>query len=203
MEGESAINSNSVTMITPPRTYSHPIALGLAVLVLHLMPFDAQAQPRYVTLTFGSEGTTGGQPVQLTVAPDEVAELVSYPASTGWNSELRIQVGGGTHSYWPQKTFQNSSTGPVDPLFVAGPATITLRGIGGATDGNHGLCTFRILPDATSIDRTVLLPPSTNLTSVTLESSTNLVSWTTATNGVYGPVPAALFLRIKVAAVHQ
>lgn len=64
-------------------------------------------------------------------------------------------------------------------------------------NGQSALCTVRVSPEAFPPDRAVLVAPGTNQTRVTLECSTNLLNWFTATNGIYGPLPEAKFFRIK------
>ena len=81
----------------------------------------------------------------------------------------------------------------LDPLIVAGPATIRL-----ISSGQGTLATFRLTPEAFPPDRTMLIPPGTNQVRLALECSTNLVEWFPATNGVYGPLPVAKFFRIKL-----
>jgi hypothetical protein len=45
-------------------------------------------------------------------------------------------------------------------------------------------------------DKTLITLPGTNSCTVTLEGSTDLVHWSTATNGTY-TVPQAMFFRIR------
>ncbi len=42
-----------------------------------------------------------------------------------------------------------------------------------------------------------MLAPGTNQVFVTLESSTNLLNWSDATNGVYGSPDTARFFRLR------
>jgi len=74
---------------------------------------------------------------------------------------------------------------------VAGPATITPDYVG-------ALLTVKITPESYDPNKTLIVPPGTNQVMITLESSTNLVSWSTATNGVYGSPDAARFFRIRM-----
>jgi len=76
-----------------------------------------------------------------------------------------------------------------DPIVIAGPALITLSTFG----PRSGYCTVRLTPDSYPPDKALLVPPGTNLVSVALECSTNLVQWTAATNGVYGSPTEAKF----------
>jgi hypothetical protein len=84
------------------------------------------------------------------------------------------------------------STGTVARgTIVAGPALIT-------DDGGGALLTVKLTPDTYDVNKTVILPPSTNQVRIALESSTNLVNWADATNGVYGSPDFARFFRIRM-----
>lgn len=84
------------------------------------------------------------------------------------------------------------STGTVARgTIVAGPALIT-------NDGGGAILTVKITPDTYDVNKTVILPPSTNQVHIALESSTNLVNWADATNGVYGSPDFARFFRIRM-----
>ena len=60
------------------------------------------------------------------------------------------------------------------------------------------MLTVKIIPETYDVNKTVILPPTTNQVQVTMESSTNLVTWVTATNGIYGSPDSARFFRIKL-----
>ncbi len=136
----------------------------------------ARAEPRYVTLEvrFPAPGTN-----TLTLTEYETAELVSFPTVAN-PRQLWFKRGGD----WYLRQDTNA-------LIIAGPATIELRGTG-------GLATFRIYPESYPPDKAVLVAPGAGGAAITLECSTNLVAWQTATNGIYTNQPAAKFFRIKL-----
>jgi hypothetical protein len=137
-----------------------------------------------VTLTTEQTETTNGV-AEITVGSYEVAELLSLHGNRCYLEVVR-----------DAKTIPCE---PNKPVVVAGPATIRLTAyytLG--TPKGLGFCTFRISPEAFPPDRTILLPPGTNQARIALECSTNLVHWSAATNGVYGPLPEAKFFRIKL-----
>lgn len=74
---------------------------------------------------------------------------------------------------------------------VAGPATIT-------QDWSGAILTVKITADTYDVNKTLILPPGTNQVYITLESSTNLVNWADATNGLYGSPDVARFFRIRM-----
>ena len=78
-------------------------------------------------------------------------------------------------------------------LVVKGPATFKL--VGGASPT---LLTLKVMPEAYPPDKSVIVAPTTNQVQITLESSTNLVNWASATNGVYGSPDEARFFRIHL-----
>lgn len=84
-----------------------------------------------------------------------------------------------------------SSVGDV----LRGPATFQLNGI--SAFSAHGF-TLKITPVSFPPNQTLIVPPSTNQVQVSMESSTNLVNWATATNGVYGSPDEARFFRLKM-----
>ena len=81
------------------------------------------------------------------------------------------------------------------PLIIAGPATLELR-------GSAGIATFRLTPESYPPDQAVLVAPGAGGAAITLECSTNLVAWQTATNGIYTNQPAAKFFRIRAERIH-
>jgi hypothetical protein len=149
-----------------------------------------------VTLTvqggWGSATVTNDKPLQINAY--EVAELVSLPYTDQAYRPFLIIEKDDMQITFERVGNYNYYTQPIwDPLVVAGPATIRLA----ANGGRKVLSTFKVTPEPFPPDRTVIALPGTNQTAVTLECSTNLVDWVSATNGVYGPMPEAKFFRIK------
>lgn len=155
------------------------ILLGTALLIGILT--HAADNFRCVTIV-----ATSGSPATLQIQNGETAELVS--------SVPTIRDGG------VQTTFQNKSGGGGQWGFgipVTGPATITA-----SSDGrNPAFITVKITPDSCDANQTVMLPPGTNQVYVALESSTNLVNWSAATNGFYGSPSTVVFFRIRTNAL--
>ncbi len=76
---------------------------------------------------------------------------------------------------------------------IRGPATYSLLDYSSA----QGF-TIRITPVSFPPNQTLIVPPGTNSVQVSMESSTNLVNWATATNGVYGSPETVRFFRMKM-----
>ena len=159
-------------------------------ILLALTMLTISARAGIVTLTANTNDVA-----ELRIGPYEVAELVSYPAVMNSDGGSLVVVKDGKTIPYRLPFWPGAQTA-IDTLIVAGPATIQFR-MSGAPNTRAGLCTFRVSPEAVPPDRTILVPPGTNQTQITLECSTNLVHWFSATNGIYGPLPEAKFFRIK------
>lgn len=149
----------------------------LILLLTSALAFAAasRAEPRYVTLEVSFPAPTTNT---LTLTAYETAELVSFPTVAG-QGRIWFKRGGEWYLYQDAK-----------PLIMAGPATIELR-------GSAGIATFRLTPESYPPDKSILVAPGAGGAAITLECSTNLVDWMTATNGVYTNQPAAKFFRIR------
>lgn len=81
---------------------------------------------------------------------------------------------------------------------IAGPATITLSsGVTNRTESQSVFLSFEVLPENYDVNKSITIAPGTGGAAISLENSTNLISWVTATNGVYTNVPSATFFRVK------
>jgi hypothetical protein len=140
---------------------------------------------RYVTITVLSQPTPLTN--QVSIAEGETAEMVSgYNLASGYTTGFFTKDG---------ITLNIGVMGPI--TVVKGPATFGVRAIG-TSSSVFSILTLKIKPESFPPDKTVILPPGTNQFLVTLESSTNLVSWSTSTNGVYGSPDEARFFRIHM-----
>jgi len=175
------------TLILPPSTNQVYVALESSTNPVNWAA--ATNNFRYVTIaaTFGGATT-------VQIQQGETVELVSS-VSTAKN---------GTG----QTTFFTSSGGSGTWGFgipLTGPATITAS----ASRGNTLLITVKITSESVDLNRansidvnkTLILPPSTNQVYVALEFSTNLVNWAAATNGFYGSPDTVRFFRIRTNAL--
>ena len=125
---------------------------------------------------------TFGGPATVQIQPGETAELASSVSTT--------RNGKG------QTTFSKSGSGGGPwgcGIPVTGPAIITAS----SDSGNTLVITVKITPDSPDVNQAFILPPGTNQVHITLESSTNLVNWAAATNGVYSSPDTVRFFRIS------
>ena len=123
-----------------------------------------------------------GSNVLFRVESYQAAELLSVSPISFSGSQLVIEKDGTqiVHSF---------DLHSFNRLVVAGPASIKVY------DGS--MATFRLTPEPYPPDRSILVAPGSGGATVTLECSTNLVDWTSTTNGVYTNLPVAKFFRIK------
>jgi hypothetical protein len=154
------------------------------------------AEGRFVTLIADNNQTN-----QLVLQDFETAKLKSaFDESARFS--LRINKSGkeirvySTHLQGapPYGGYPNFYV-PQHEVVVTGPATLSLL-----TEYNGGACfaTFEVLPQAFPPNQTVMLAPGTNQVAVTMETSTNLVQWSSATNGIYGSPETVRFFRIRM-----
>ena len=174
-----------------------PCLLPTSLLFVALSSGICIAESRYVTLSVSGTNQTD----QLTLEDFEVARLASAS-----DSSSRFELTASTPRFttiFSYTDLQGCSFcnyySPPKSIVVKGPATFTLTsGIASRSTHDGAFVTFEILPETSPVDKTLIVPPGTNRVEITLESSTNLVSWAVATNGVYGSPIEARFFRIHL-----
>lgn len=158
----------------------------LAALLLTVGCGWASAQTEhYVTITAVPTSPSGSATNKVIIGEAEAAEVMSI---TTLNSFLYFQRAG--TNFVGFKAADATGKGTI----MQGPATVVLV----AQLGTPAYLTLKMMPASYPPDKTVILPPGTNQVQVTLESSTNLVNWAAATNGIYGSPDSARFFRIHM-----
>jgi hypothetical protein len=105
--------------------------------------------------------------------------------------------GNGPFGFIWNSQWQTTGIGSLVGLALAGPADVTITsGSATRTPSTPLLVTLEIGPGAYSVTNSVTLGPGQGA-AINLESSTDLVTWASATNGVY-TVPAAMFFRLHL-----
>lgn len=163
----------------------HAITAAVAVLMFNLSPLVA----RDVTLTVGGSGLS-----EISIETNETAEVVSWFPQEVTGTQLDIIKDGLTISF-------NSSQGLIPragalPVRIAGPAIIRFIAVSGGSP-SRGFCTVKVEPATFPPDRTLVVPADTGGANISLEVSTNLVHWTTATPGAYTNLQSHMFFRIR------
>ena len=167
--------------------------------VICLLCISASAQTsRYETLAI-----TGTSTATIQIQSYESAAVVS---ASGNQNTVLLTVDKGAKQWGfdgddlmghPQTSGNGDITFiPPKSIVFRGPTTFTLFYASEAVVPAY--VTLEITPQSFPADQTVIVPPGTNQVYVGLESSTNLVNWSTATNGVYGSPDAARFFRIHM-----
>lgn len=150
------------------------------------------AEARVITLNAYGTNNAGVGFAEVFIESYEVGEVISFPVAMNVNSSIEV-IKDGRKSVLQTLSVPNQG---FDPVVVAGPAVIRLV-VAGNTANNAGLCTVRITPEAYPPDKSILVAPGSGGAVITLECSTNLLNWTSTTNGVYTNLPAAKFFRIR------
>jgi hypothetical protein len=149
----------------------------------------------YTTLSINSVPANG--PVVLTnsitVGSNQVAQIVAWPLSAATGGYyIDVEKQGITYTF-DGGIWQSYDWREITP--VAGPVTIRLRT---SIPSVSAYCTVHVTPEAFSPEKTVVVVPGSGGANVTLECSTNLATWSAATNGIYEGLDVARFFRINL-----
>jgi hypothetical protein len=128
---------------------------------------------------------------QLDIATNQVAEVVSHPY-TGSGASVSVIKDGLAVPISPIVTINNP--GFFQPVIVAGPASIRLVS---EVPGDQGFCTIKVTPETFPPGNTLVIPADSKGAAVILESSTDLISWSSASPGVFTNLTANLFFRLR------
>jgi hypothetical protein len=158
----------------------------LAIFTLNVS--KAQVQTIIVSSTSPTTNNTYlGQ--TLTIPANNYAKLMSL---TGPNAQLQITSQGMTVPY------NNNTVSLADyPVVIAGPATIQIDQSNVSPIG--AFATFDVEPAPFPPNKTATIGANAGNVQVTMQTSTDLVNWTSAVNGqTYTNSPDARFFRIQM-----
>ena len=143
------------------------------------------ASERYATFTTNTV---------LTLKEGEAIELIS-----GSYAGVDIDAGNGWIAVASFNRFDAAPTGvrTGSGSHFAGPMKVNI-GVQALEKVVYGYVTVRFLPGFVDPSKTLLVAPTTNSVTVQLQSSTNLVDWSTAAAVTLTNVPAATFFRARV-----
>jgi hypothetical protein len=160
----------------------------LLVIIGALLSISAGAQTKYVTLKVESSFAPPGFVTNtFEITSSETAEVVGTYLNGTW---LEVEKEG-TLFLFTDAVLNNYVNRQV---IIAGPAVFRLRTI---TTNQKSFSTLRIIPESFSPDKTIIIPEGTAGATITLECSTNLLNWSTATNGFYTGTNSSKFFRIR------
>ena len=173
----------------------------LLILTCLIVSFRAFCQDQYFTVQ--TPDHVGYFPVAtsfLTLNAGQAVAIVSLLTpnnTTGQSPILIVATSAATNNYSWLGQVSTSPPPPsfANPLVIAGPASLTL--VGGTVSSGY-FCTYKFLSTTFDPNKTLILPPGTNMVNVTMQSSTNLLNWVTATNGLYGSTNTAMFFRVSL-----
>lgn len=159
-----------------------------SVLALSLVFLAVGQDARYVTVT---EPIESGNPVNWPTNSIQIMdyETGEYISAVGNSTYISVIKNGLLFS----GVSASAASGGVGTT-VRGPALFVLS----ANSGGPSAMTVKITPVSFPPNQTLIVPPGTNQVLISLESSTNLVNWQAATNGVYGSPTSANFFRIHL-----
>jgi hypothetical protein len=156
------------------------------ILLLTAGCWAASAQTeRYVTVTAIPGSPSGSATNEVAISEAEAGEIMSISTL---NAFFYFQRDGTNLVGFKAADATGQGT------IIKGPARCVLVG----QLGTPAYLTVKIMPESYPPDKTVIVVPGTNQVQITLESSTNLVHWSSATNGVYGRPDEARFFRIHL-----
>jgi hypothetical protein len=159
-----------------------------------------KSEGRFLTIMMTTNTTN-----QITIESYETVKVHTYYDPPGLFSRLRILKDDGNLIVFPG--YVASAYQPVSPSFgtslvVAGPATLIFENLAAPRQlMSPAILTLEITPDAYPPDKAITLGPGPGGAAISLETSTNLLNWTSATNGVYTNLNDATFFRIRAAKV--
>jgi hypothetical protein len=175
-------------------------ALRIISLLALALVFNAAAQPKI--LTFIQTSTTQTNTVHVgDFESVKVLTARDYASSSFLYGFIEVSKSEGSLT---NKILSNTGqAGAAAPLFpenlvIAGPADLTISSsilAGGNIQRTAAMplvVTLEISPGAYSVTNSVTLGPGQGA-EINLESSTNLIQWAPATNGVYTTLPAMFF----------
>lgn len=156
---------------------------------------SVSAQPRIVTITQTADNQTN----TVNVADFEYVKVLSgRDLASSYPSTLTVSTAGANMQWTIGKGLVSVQNIGVDGLVFAGPAQVTVNSgtMAFGTRTSPLFVTLEIGPLAYPVTNSITIGPGQSA-EVNLENSTNLVQWTSATNGTY-TVQDAMFFRLHL-----
>lgn len=161
----------------------NPLPLSVALLLCAIA--SPGQSPRYVTITT----LTNAPPSTFEVPAGQCARVAAVNAHP---------YGAARVSYFKDGiplSFNGTVNGVRDDV-VVGPALFKVE-IAREPNAIGAMLTLELSPYSFPPGRTLVIGQTTNAVTVSMEMSTDLVTWTAATNGLYGASNSAAFFRVS------
>jgi hypothetical protein len=172
---------------------SLPVRLGLVFGVLALCRAKGE------DLNLLAENAAGQEGLSETITLDQGESAKLLYGSPGFNARLRCVIA--------TKTFELScfkgGTWDINPLVIAGPATITLTSGGVGNSAASGFVTLGITRVGLASGPTSIPQEAGSTFDVILESSSDLVNWLAVNPGEYSGTEARRFFRTRIVKKEQ
>ena len=156
----------------------------------------ASAQSRFVTLTIGGTNLLD----EVTIGTNEVAEIRgSFDSQDNGNnnSASNVEVRKGNQLMRLGASQLSPGYGGYrGSISIAGPATFSLKYASFLNPTINAFLTLQIIPESFPPDKTIILPAGTGA-NIILESSIDLIHWTTNSPGIFTNNPANQFFRLR------
>ena len=164
-------------------------------LLIFGIALNACAQSQVITLATNSVGPSST--IELTIASNQTAQLLYANVPQSPQGSLTVSLPGGV-------TVGSLVTqGQTVPPTFAGPAIFKLTVFANGGPSQNGLCTFSVNTLGTWTNQicpstAVVIPAdSGGPVNIILESSVDLITWTSALPGIYGTSTTNRFFRVR------
>lgn len=153
-----------------------------------------QLQARIITLTVPRPPDGQSSSNEISIATNEIACVQSWYVLSSSGTRIHVVKDGIVFEIVPSVVDGR----PVyPPIKIAGPATLRLVSSNlSPGQGYQSFCTIEITPESFPPDKTIVIPQGDGA-NITMECSTNLIDWSTASLGVYTNVPSVKFFRLR------
>jgi len=168
---------------------SLPVRLGLVLGVLALCRAKGEDLNLLAENTSGQEGFSE----TITLGQGESAKLLY--GTPGFNPKLQCVIGSKTFEL---SCFKGGTNWEIDPIVIAGPATITLKSGGVGQSASSGFVTLGITRVGLASGPTSIPQEAGSTFDVILESSSDLVNWLAVNPGEYSGTEARRFFRTRI-----
>lgn len=170
---------------------------NLAILILTLAQLS---NGENVTLVAENQNNQIGYSETLTLNQGESAKLVFYAGTA--NLRVSCTIASKTFEMYPWREIAQGPNGSyiqgINPIAVAGPATLVLKSGTGANPAASGFVTFEVIRTGIASPPAEIPQEAGTTWDVILEQSSDLINWTPANPGAYSGIEPKRFFRTRM-----